>query len=73
MAAGSRRKFALDLNDIFAFPDGDHLPIRPPITEEGESWVILVEVGQYWEVSYTNTHDNMIDNGCHPYLYCSGN
>lgn len=45
MAAGSRKKFALDLNDIFAFPDGDNIPLRPPNTEEGESWVMLLEVG----------------------------
>jgi hypothetical protein len=45
MAAGSRKKFALDLNDIFAFPDGDNIPLRPPNAEEGESWVMLLEVG----------------------------
>lgn len=45
MAAGSKRKYALDLNDIFAFPDGDNIPLRPPNTEEGESWIMLLEVG----------------------------
>jgi hypothetical protein len=45
MAAGSRRKYALDLNDPLAFPDGDNIPSRPPNTEEGESWVVLLEVG----------------------------
>ncbi|KAN0116429.1 hypothetical protein V8E52_005810 [Russula decolorans] len=44
MAAGSRKKFALDLNDIFAFPDGDNIPLRPPNAEEGESWVMLLEI-----------------------------
>jgi len=51
MAAGSRKKYALDLNDIFAFPDGDNIPLRPPNTEEGESWVMLLEVGQLSAVS----------------------
>jgi hypothetical protein len=45
MAAGSRKKYALDLNDIFAFPDGDNIPLRPPNAEEGESWVMLLQVG----------------------------
>ena len=45
MAAGSRKKYALDLNDIFAFPDGDNIPLRPPNIEEGESWVMLLQVG----------------------------
>jgi hypothetical protein len=47
MAAGSRKKkkYALDLNDIFTFPDGNNIPLGPPNTEEGESWVILLEVG----------------------------
>jgi len=44
MAAGSRDRYALDLNDIFAFPDGDNIPLRPPNTEDGESWVMLLEV-----------------------------
>ncbi|KAF8492044.1 hypothetical protein F5888DRAFT_1732925 [Russula emetica] len=59
MAAGSRKKYALDLNDIFAFPDGDNIPLRPPNTEEGESWVMLLE----------------IDNGSLPFFYtdiCDG-
>jgi hypothetical protein len=38
MAAGSRKKFALDLNDIIAFPDAAHMPVLPP--EEKESWVL---------------------------------
>ena len=45
MAAGSRKKYALDLNDIFAFPDGNNIPLRPPNTKDGESWVMLLEVG----------------------------
>ena len=45
MAAGSRKKYALDLNDIFAFPDGENIPLRPPDTKNGESWVMLLEVG----------------------------
>jgi len=44
MAAGSRDVYALNLNDIFAFPDGDNIPLRPPNTEGGESWVMLLEV-----------------------------
>jgi hypothetical protein len=36
---------ALNLNNTFAFPDGDHIPLRQPNTEEGESWVMLLEVG----------------------------
>jgi hypothetical protein len=43
MAAGSRKTYALDLNDIFAFPDGDNIPSRPPNTEQGESWVMLLD------------------------------
>jgi len=42
MAAGSRKKFALDLNDIIAFPDAAHMPVFPPT--EKESWVLLMEV-----------------------------
>jgi hypothetical protein len=42
MAAGSRKKFALDLNDIIAFPDAGHMPVLPPT--EGESWILLLEV-----------------------------
>ena len=42
MAAGSRRNFALDLNDIIAFPDAGHMPVFPPA--EQESWIILLEV-----------------------------
>jgi hypothetical protein len=53
MAAGSRKNYALDLNDIFAFPDGDNIPRRPPNTEEGESWVMLLEVGLLFAVSNT--------------------
>jgi hypothetical protein len=32
----------LDLNGIFALPDGNKIPPRPPDTEEGErlSWVL---------------------------------
>jgi hypothetical protein len=42
MAAGSRKKFALDLNDIIAFPDAAHMPVFPPT--EKESWILLMEV-----------------------------
>jgi hypothetical protein len=42
MAAGSRRKYALDLNEIIAFPDAAHMPVFPP--HEGESWILLLEV-----------------------------
>jgi hypothetical protein len=42
MAAGWRNKSALDLNDIFAFPDGNKVPLGPPDTEEGESWVMIL-------------------------------
>jgi hypothetical protein len=45
MAAGSRKIYALDLNDTFAFPGGNNIPLRPPNAEEGESWVMLLEVG----------------------------
>jgi hypothetical protein len=44
-------KHALDLTDVFAFPDGDHIPLRPPKREEGESWVMLLEVGLLSAVS----------------------
>ena len=54
MAAGSRTKYALDLNDIFAFPDGDNIPLSPPNTEEGESWVVLLQVGLLSAVSNAN-------------------
>jgi len=42
MAAGSRKKYALDLNDIIAFPDAGHMPVFPP--EEKESWILLMEI-----------------------------
>jgi hypothetical protein len=42
MAHGSSEKFALDLDDIIAFPDARHMPVLPP--EPGESWIILLEV-----------------------------
>jgi hypothetical protein len=51
MAAGSRKTYALDLNDIFAFPDGNNIPLRPPDTKNGESWVMLLEVGLLFAVS----------------------
>ena len=53
MAAGSRTNYALDLNDIFAFPDGDNIPLRPPDSKNGESWVMLLEVGL---LSFAVTH-----------------
>lgn len=51
MAAGSREEYALDLNDIFAFPDGENVPLRGPNTEAGESWVMLLQVSLLSEVS----------------------
>jgi len=42
MAAGSRKKFALDLNDIIAFPDAGHMPVFP--AHDGESWILLMEI-----------------------------
>jgi hypothetical protein len=51
MAAGSRKTYALDLNDISAFPDRNNIPLRPPDTKNGESWVILLEVGLLFAVS----------------------
>jgi hypothetical protein len=51
MAAGSRKTYALDLNDIFAFPDGNNIPLRPPDMKNGESWVMLLEVGLLSAVS----------------------
>ena len=51
MAAGSREHYALDLNDIFAFPDGENVPLRPPNTAQGESWVMLLEVRLFPAVS----------------------
>jgi hypothetical protein len=59
MAAGSRRKYALDLDDIFAFPDGDNIPLRPPNTEDGESWVMLLQVGLLSAVSNAVLCGNM--------------
>ena len=52
MAAGSRKTYALDLNDIFAFPDGNNIPLRPPDTKNGESWVMLLEVGLLFAVFF---------------------
>jgi hypothetical protein len=52
MAAGSRKKFSLDLNDIIAFPDAKHMPVYPP--EEQESWIILLEV----------IHPSAVNNKC---------
>ena len=59
MAAGSREIYALDLNDIFAFPDGENVPIKPPNTAAGESWVMLLEVGLLPTVSNTDLCGNM--------------
>lgn len=42
MAHGSEEKYALNLDDIIAFPDAGHMPVFPP--EPGESWIILLEV-----------------------------
>jgi hypothetical protein len=44
-------KHTLNLNDIFAFPDGNNIPLQPPKTEDGESWVVLLEVGLLSAVS----------------------
>ena len=53
MAPGSRKKYVLDLNDIFAFPDGNNIPHGPPEAEKGERWVMLLEVGLLSAVSNT--------------------
>ena len=42
MAAGSRGRYALDLDDIMAFPDAKHIPVLPP--QDGESWYFIFEV-----------------------------
>jgi hypothetical protein len=42
MAAGSRGRYALNLDSIMAFPDADHIPVLPPY--DGESWYFLLEV-----------------------------
>ncbi|KAF8492051.1 hypothetical protein F5888DRAFT_1860050 [Russula emetica] len=76
MAAGSRKKYALDLNDIFAFPDGDNIPLRPPNTEEGESWVMLLEIMgplassrlTYSTVDITGKWFNVVINTSNPIL-----
>jgi hypothetical protein len=41
MAAGTKKKFALDLDDIIAFPDAAHMPVFPP--KEKESWILLMQ------------------------------
>lgn len=45
MASGTRKKYALDLNDIIAFPDAGHMPVFPP--DENESWILLMEVRKF--------------------------
>ncbi|KAK0205815.1 hypothetical protein DFS33DRAFT_1257529 [Desarmillaria ectypa] len=65
---GSRTRYALDLDDIIAFPDIAHVPMFPP--KEKESWYILTEIvsnesvfrpvfrvedklsGNYWVVAF---------------------
>ncbi|KAF9462523.1 hypothetical protein BDZ94DRAFT_1165664 [Collybia nuda] len=42
MAHGSDEKYALNLDDIIAFPDAAHMPVLPP--EPGESWILLMEI-----------------------------
>lgn len=42
MAHGSEKKYALNLDDIIAFPDAGHMPVLP--AEPGESWIVLLEV-----------------------------
>ncbi|KAJ7756322.1 hypothetical protein B0H16DRAFT_1539459 [Mycena metata] len=44
MAAGTDTVYKLDLEDIIAFPDSAHVPVRPPIP--GESWIIFGEIVQ---------------------------
>lgn len=75
MATGSRKKYALDLNDIFAFPDGNNIPLRPPNTEEGESWVMLLEIKDfpssrqiYWTVDITGKLFRVVMNTSNPSL-----
>lgn len=55
MAAGSRRVYALDLNDTFVFPDADNIPLE---AEEGDSWVMLLQVSLLSSTMYFrgNTH-----------------
>ncbi|KAK0227070.1 hypothetical protein EDD85DRAFT_157649 [Armillaria nabsnona] len=65
---GSRTRYALDLDDVIAFPDIAHIPVFPP--NEKENWYILTEIvsnesvfrpvfrvedklsGNYWVVAY---------------------
>lgn len=42
MASGTRKRYALDLDDIMSFPNADTLPVFPP--KEGESWIMLMEI-----------------------------
>ncbi|KAJ7222242.1 hypothetical protein GGX14DRAFT_352984 [Mycena pura] len=42
MAAGTDTVYKLDLDDIIAFPDTQHIPVLPP--KPGESWIILGEI-----------------------------
>ncbi|KZP24847.1 hypothetical protein FIBSPDRAFT_784215 [Athelia psychrophila] len=41
MAAGTQTTYALNLDDIIAFPDSAHSPVLPP--EPGESWFVLTQ------------------------------
>ncbi|KAI0275589.1 hypothetical protein BGY98DRAFT_47634 [Russula aff. rugulosa BPL654] len=75
MAPGSRKKYALDLNDIFAFPDGNNIPRGPPKTEKGESWVMFLEVAgfppsrrTYATVDITGKWFNVVINTSNPSL-----
>ncbi|KAK0455704.1 uncharacterized protein EV420DRAFT_1552809 [Desarmillaria tabescens] len=65
---GSPTRYALDLDDVIAFPDIAHVPVLPP--QEKESWYILTEIvsnesvfrpvfrvedklsGNYWVVAF---------------------
>ncbi len=59
---GSRTRYALDLDDVIAFPDIAHIPVLPP--NEKESWYILTEVS-----STTRICLSAIDVGLAPRLY----
>jgi hypothetical protein len=59
MTSGNRKKYALDLNDIIAFPDAGHMPVFPP--EAGESWILLMEVRKFKEMQFPGLADWLID------------
>ncbi|KAH8822829.1 hypothetical protein DL96DRAFT_1619433 [Flagelloscypha sp. PMI_526] len=58
---GSQTRYALDLDDVIAFPDVGHVPIIPA-SVKNETWYFLVEIisdesifrpsGNYWMVAF---------------------